>query len=185
VNLWHPSGFMQRLREEVPADGDRNRLARAAALHVLLRDPAGVAALAWRTYAMLWDTGTRLRLMCWDVGQNPLSGSFREALANSYRLVARELPDPTPTSRFYLGVGLWGTLAALVAPLLLAVAAVGRRSAAQRAALGLLIVASGLILVTLPVVRYLHPLGWMLAAGCVPALDCGRRAPGNARLAGP
>jgi hypothetical protein len=63
----------------------------------------------------------------------------------------------------------------LVAPVLLAAATL-RRSRKQVAALILLVGASGLILVitsvltTLPVVRYLHPLGWMISAAFLPAI---------------
>ncbi len=174
ANLWHPSGFMQRLSEEVAEPRVRHRLARETAVRVLLRDPVGVAGLGWRTYARLWDTETRLRLMRWDVGQNPLGARFRETLAASFRLVADDVPRPTITSRYYLSVGLWTAVVALLAPVLIAVA-MFRRSGTQAAALMLLVVASGLILVitgvmtTLPVVRYLHPLGWMIAAGALPS----------------
>lgn len=174
VNLWHPSGFMHRLTEEVADSKARNRLARETAVRVLRRDPIGVAKLGWRTYAQLWDTATRLRLMRWDVGQNPLGAAFRETLANSFRFVADDIPRPTLTARYYLAVGLWTTAACLAAPVLLA-AAMFRRERKQVAALALLVIASGLILVvtglmtTLPVVRYLHPLGWMIAAALVAA----------------
>ncbi len=175
VNLWHPSGFMHRLTEEVADPNERSRLARETALRVLFRDPLGVAGLGWRTYARLWNSETRLQLMRWDVGQNPLGGGFREVLAKSFRFVADELPRPTFTSRIYLSVGLWTAVVSLVAPALL-VAATLRRSGTQVAALALLAGASGLILMitgvltTLPVVRYLHPLGWMISAALVPAL---------------
>jgi hypothetical protein len=178
VNLWHPSGFMQRLSEEVAEPRARHRLARETALRVLVRDPLGVAGLGWRTYARLWDTETRLRLMRWDVGQNPLGPKFRETLAASFRLVADDVPRPTWTSRYYLSVGLWTALAGLLAPVLILVS-MFRRSGAQAAALMLLVLASGLILVitgvmtTLPVVRYLHPLGWMIAAGALPSFLLG------------
>jgi VIT1/CCC1 family predicted Fe2+/Mn2+ transporter len=178
VNLWHPSGFMQRLSEEIAEPRARHRLARETALRVLVRDPLGVAGLGWRTYARLWDTETRLRLMRWDVGQNPLGPKFRETLAASFRLVADDVPRPTWTSRYYLSAGLWTALAGLLAPVLILVS-MFRRSGAQAAALMLLVVASGLILVitgvmtTLPVVRYLHPLGWMIAAGALPSFLLG------------
>lgn len=175
VNLWHPSGFMHRLNEEVADPKARNRLARETALRVLLRDPIGVASLGWRTYAQLWDTGTRLRLMRWDVGQNPLGGAFRETLARSFRFVADDIPRPTLTARYYLSVGLWTSAACLAAPVLLAAAMV-RRARRQVAALALLVMASSLILLvtglmtTLPVIRYLHPLGWMIVAALVAAV---------------
>jgi len=175
VNLWHPSGFMHRLTEEVADSKARNRLARETALRVLRRDPIGVANLGWRTYAQLWDTATRLRLMRWDVGQNPLGTAFRETLARSFRLVADDIPTPTLTARYYLSVGLWTTAACLAAPVLVA-AAMFRRGRRQAAAIALLVMASSLILLvtglmtTLPVVRYLHPLGWMIAAVFVAAV---------------
>jgi putative flippase GtrA len=101
VNLWHPTGLMQRLSEEVAEPRARHRLARETAKRVLLRDPMGVAGLGWRTYARLWDAETRLRLMRWDVGQNPLGPKFRETLAASFRLVADDVPRPSWTSRYY------------------------------------------------------------------------------------
>jgi len=175
VNLWHPSGFMHRLTEEVADPKKRSRLARDTALRVLIRDPLGVAGLGWSTYARLWIPATRLQLMRWDVGQNPLGGSFRETLAKAFRFVADDLPRPTLTSRIYLSAGLWTAVASLVAPVLFAAATL-RRSRTQVAALALLVIASGLILMitgivtTLPVVRYLHPLGWMISAAFLPAL---------------
>ncbi len=179
VNLWHPSGFMQRLSEEIGDSRARHRLARETAMQVLLRDPAGVAWLGWRTYARLWDTETRRRLMRWDVGQNPLGAKFRETLASAFRLVADDVPRPTWSSRYYLTAGLWTSLAALLSPVLIFVS-MFRRSRTQVAALMLLVVASGLILVvtgvmtTLPVIRYLHPLGWMIVAGVLPSFLLGR-----------
>lgn len=169
ANLWHPSGFMHRLSQEVPNSRARHRLARETALRVLRRDPLGVIRLGWDTYAGLWHTDTRMRLMRWDVGQNPLGDKFRETLTKSFRLIADDVPRQALTSRYYLSVGLWTAMASLIAPVLLAMAMI-RRSGRQAAALMLLVLAATLILAitgmmtTLPVVRYLHPLGWMIAA---------------------
>lgn len=190
VNLWHPSGFMRRMDEEFPDPAARNRVARKTAMRILLRDPFGILGLGWRTYARLWDAETRRRLMRWDVGQNPLGEGFRETLAKRFRIIADDIPGPTPTSRIYLSVGLWTAVASLLSPVLLLAATFGRPRR-QWAALAMLIVASGLILsvtgllTTLPVVRYLHPIGWMLAAGCLPALFAARsrRDPGRSSIA--
>jgi hypothetical protein len=182
VNLWHPSGFMHRLKQEVTDPLVRHRLARETAVRVLTRDPGGVVFLGWTTYARLWNTGDRRRLMRWDVGDNPLGAGFRDVLAAKFRLVADDRPRPTLTSRYYLGAGAWFAAGSLLAPLLLAVSA-WRRPAKQVASLALLVVASGAILgvvallTTLPVVRYLHPIGWMLSACFIPALFGGRAPP--------
>jgi putative flippase GtrA len=174
VNLWHPSGLMQRLRDEVPDPSARDRIARQTALRVLRRDPGGVAALGWVTYLTIWDREHRRQLMRWDVGAIPRDAGFRDILASSFRLVTDELPAPTLTSRLYLTVGAWTALASLVAPALLLAAMLGRERH-QVAALALLAIVAGSIvattglLTTLPVVRYLHPLGWTLCAGCLAA----------------
>jgi hypothetical protein len=155
-------------------------MARATALQVLKRDPLGVFALGLRTYAHYWNRETRLRMMRWDVGQNPLGADFRATLAARFRLVVDELPRPTLVSRYYLGVSLWTSLVGLLAPLLLVLVApvlvaLGRPRP-PAAALGLLVLASGTLLAvtsllgTLPVVRYLQPLGWMVSAGLLAPL---------------
>jgi hypothetical protein len=180
ANLWHPSGFMRRLGGEVADETKRDRMARATALQVLKRDPLGVFALGLRTYAHYWNRETRLRMMRWDVGQNPLGADFRATLAARFRLVVDELPRPTLVSRYYLGVSLWTSLVGLLAPLLLVLVApvlvaLGRPRP-PAAALGLLVLASGTLLAvtsllgTLPVVRYLQPLGWMVSAGLLAPL---------------
>ena len=175
TNLWHPDGLVKRLAREVPETEELDRVARQAALAIAVRDPIGVAVLAGRTYASVWNRKNRSRLMHWDVGQQPLDAEFRRRLASSFRLVVDERPPPTPSSRYYLKVGSWVAPAYLLAPLLLLAVSV-RRPPVQRSALLLLAAASALILVsvaflaTLPVVRYLQPISWMMIASCIPAL---------------
>jgi hypothetical protein len=174
-SLWHPDGLVKRLTREIPDTEELDRVARQAALAIATRDPLGVAAIAWRTYASVWNRHQRSRLMRWDVGQQPLDAEFRARLAASFRLVVDERPQPTPISRYYLKVGSWAAVAYLLAPILLLAVSI-RRSPPQRGALMLMALASALILAsiaflaTLPVVRYLQPIGWMVIAGCIPGV---------------
>jgi hypothetical protein len=175
ANLWTADGLVRRLAREIPDTAELDHAARQAALSIAVRDPLGVAALAGSTYASVWNRKNRSRLMRWDVGQNPLDVDFRKRLASSFRLVVDERPQPTLTSRHYLKVGSWAATAYLLAPILLLAVSVSRPPP-QRNALILMAVASAVILAsiaflaTLPVVRYLQPIGWMVIAGCVPGL---------------
>jgi hypothetical protein len=174
VNLWHPTGLMHRLKSELIDVQSIETTARAASLNVLKRDPIGVLRLGWRTYRSVWNTETRLRLMRWDVGALPRDAGFRATLAKEFRYVADEFAQPTLTSRYYLGPGLWLSLLYLAAPLLLAASMLGL-AREQVASVGLVCLASIVVLVTisvpttLPVVRYLLPMSWFLAAACMPA----------------
>jgi hypothetical protein len=175
ANLWPADGLVKRLTREIPDTVELDRVARQAALSIAVRDPLGVAAVAWSTYASVWNRKNRGRLMRWDVGQNPLDVEFRKRLASSFRLVVDERPQPTPTSRHYLKVGSWAATVYLLAPILLLAVSVSRPTP-QRNALILMAIASAVLLAsiaffaTLPVVRYLQPIGWMVIAGCIPGL---------------
>jgi hypothetical protein len=68
-----------------PDPGKADKLARRTALHALLRDPIGVAGLAWQTYAIYWDIPSMIRCATRDFSfSNKPSDDLISVLADQF-----------------------------------------------------------------------------------------------------
>lgn len=175
VNLWVANGLIHRIETEVPDEAAREHLYKYTAMQILRRDPIGVFYLGLNTYKSLWRTEVRQRLVEWDIGRRPFDSGFRNVLSKSFHLVSDEMPKQTIISRYYASIAPVTALFGLTAFLLIALGAIGLER--KQVAAMLLMSLAGFMLVlviscltTLPVIRYLHPMGWILSATVLPSV---------------
>jgi hypothetical protein len=174
ITLFRPDGMIHKIRTEIPDPGDLDKFSKHVAFNLISRDFGGVMNLAKSSYIKVWDSDYRTNLMRWDIGQNELDKSFRELLKEKFQHEAEELPSPTVSSRLYLSVGHQTVLLALMAPIVFLLIAFYQYGFNFNLLLIFMSLVSASVLITififstLPVVRYLHPLSWMIST-VVPA----------------
>jgi hypothetical protein len=170
ITLFRPDGMIHKIRTEIPDAGDLDKFSKHVAFNLISRDFEGVLNLAAASYIKVWDSDYRTNLMKWDIGQNELEKSFRELLKEKFQHEAEELPSPTFSSRFYLIVGHQTVLLALMAPIVFLLITIFRHGFKFNLLLIFMCMVSASMLITififstLPVVRYLHPLSWMISS---------------------
>ena len=168
ITLFRPDGMIQRIRSEISDPDELDKFSKKVAFNILRRDFWGVLNLSTTSYGKVWGSDYRMNLMKWDIGQNELQAPFRDLLREKFHLEAEELPSPTLTSNLYLSLGHKSVLLALIAPLLFVLLATlsDRRSSLIICFIGLISAAlliTIFTLSTLPVIRYLHPICWMVS----------------------
>jgi hypothetical protein len=166
-----PNGLIGRLIEsERNNDRAANALARQIAMNIVRRDPLGVLALGWRTYLDFWDPDVMARVVWVDEGQQEadqvLIDKFRDRYGED---IAGHQLTRTWVKAWHARAMLWYRFV-LLAPLVW-LAAFVLRPRCWRPMLLLGVSTVGLLaidtmLVTEPVVRYLHSIAWLTVLLC-------------------
>jgi hypothetical protein len=166
-----PDGLIARLIESQQND-DRaaNALAKRITVHAALRDPVGVLLLGWHTYLDFWDQQVMTRVLQVDEGLFEADTPMIELFRSRYHedISGRHL-DPTFVKWWHGRAMIWYRVV-LLTPLVW-LAALILRPRCWRAILLLGLSATGLLLVdtllvTEPVVRYLHSIAWLTILFC-------------------
>lgn len=167
--LFSPGGLVHKLKEMIPEERGET-LARSAALSALRRDPVGVLKLGLLTLKDFLDLGYLRRMVLEDLAahQEEEYRNFVSVFKERLSLPSQNSQPVTWTKRYYL-LGIPWYLALLSTPLW-GLWALPRAPVGSRPATALLFFATlcvlgvATILAVQPVVRYLHPMGWLALA---------------------
>jgi hypothetical protein len=166
--LFSDGGLVSRIEAAIPGP-DGNRAALTTAFNALKRDPQSITALAVKTFLDYFDLAIiRSRIMN-DLAIDQLTEyqSFRERYAKHFFLPGNGLQQPlTLTKKYYQHAIVWYWFL-LLAPILAAGAlfSANRRDRSLVIELFLIIgscLATISVLTVSPVVRYLHPVSWLV-----------------------
>jgi hypothetical protein len=99
-----PGYLIDRFSRLHPERSRAEALAKAAATHALLRNPLGLAAIAWQIYGEYWSTqamkGSAEADFCFD---NQPQGDFLVILADRFHLaLQKEVPVKSALQRYYV-----------------------------------------------------------------------------------
>jgi hypothetical protein len=161
-----PEGLIGRLiQSQQNNERVANVLAKQIAMNIGHRDPLGVLALGWRTYLDFWNPSVMEAVIHVDEGQleadPPLIEKFRVLYHED---ISGHQLTRTLVKSWHASAMLWYRVV-LLAPLVW-LAALVLRPRCWRASLLLGVSVNGLLLVdtllvTEPVVRYLHSIAWL------------------------
>ncbi len=158
-------GLIEQIIRSRPDEQSANDFARQTALNILRRDPVGVIKLGWRTYRDFWIPRVNANELKVEEGLKELDqplidlfrSQFKEDLAGHHLLV-------TPTKVWHAAATPW-YLFLLLAPAVWLLTLVAHLSYwREMLFLGictLAILATDCLVVTEPVVRYLHSIAWL------------------------
>ncbi len=158
-----PGYLIDRFSRLHPERSGAEALAKEAAMHALLRNPLGLAAIAWQIYSEYWSKeamkGSAEADFCFD---NQPKGDFLVLLADRFHLaLQKEVPVKSPLQRYY--VMAWGYyFVLLLAPFLAALALIF--PATRKFAVILFIHLSALVLLSVTFgghsLRFFHPVSF-------------------------
>jgi hypothetical protein len=161
---WEPGGLVRTLERTVGSELNADWVAKRIAWRIGLEDPLGVIRLGAGTLASYF-IGPELRAgLDYDLGPKALPGGL-EGLHPFSNSLGAETVGPSLTRNWHRGAWWWYP-ALLLCPGAAMILAFGAPPAYRPslALIGLLsgaVVMTGPFLATMPVVRYLHPLGWV------------------------
>jgi hypothetical protein len=176
--LFSAGGLASRIEAAIPGP-DGNRAALTTALNALKRDPLSIVELSVKTFLDYFDLGIIASQIIHDLAIDQLTEyqSFRERYAKHFFLPDSGLQQPlTFTKKYYRNAIAWYWFL-LLTPLLSAgaVLAVNRRDrnpAIELFAVSGACLGSLSVLTVSPVVRYLHPVSWLVL--CLLGILCNK-----------
>ncbi len=174
--LFEYGGLVDRIRNALPGP-EGNRAAQATALNALKRDPLGIVVLWLQTMGDYFRPSVLTEKIRDDlaVGQVSWYQRFLEVHGERYSIPRAETQPWTLTKWYYENAIPWYWLL-LLSPALAALALVFARGHAAGTALLLSVSVCGCIymataLSNYPIVRYLHPVGWLALCLMGPLLE--------------
>ncbi len=163
---WMPRGMVTTLSEHYAGDAERaNTAAKRVAVHILKRDPLGVAGLAVRTYLRAWPRPIIKRCISEDTGDRALEKPLVQVLAERFHIAAADMQFQKTITKRWFRKGVQWYRVLLITPFLLFLTAPFCPQS-QRPFFCVVAIYSFVVLLTavgLAVdnsIRYLHPLGW-------------------------
>ena len=160
-----PGGLINLLFKEQDGDaGKTSQLAKKIALHAGLRDPMGVAKLAWQSYTDFWDTDRMKHSLVADQGRDELGQVLLDHFKTHYSedLSGHHLQD-TLAKRWHRAAIPWSPTPLLLSPLFSLLLCIPRTHREETIFVGTLacsVIVVATALGTVPTVRYIHALGW-------------------------
>ena len=171
MHLFLADGLINRLRRHLGDASLTNSVARNAALHSLERNPCGIVALAWKTYAGYWDTDYMRGRIQYETGTLPMDANLVQLVRERYH---QSLGENHLQDSLFRSVLLHATVWVAVLPvitMILALIALCCRTVGSTmiASVSVVILLTALGLATEPVPRYLIGLPWLnlLLAGMI------------------
>lgn len=166
--LFSDGGLVSRIEAAIPGP-DGNKAALTTAINALKRDPQSIAALAVKTFLDYFDLAIIRSRIINDLAIDQLTEyeSFNEKFAKHFFLPGNGLQQPrTLTKKYYQNAIAWYWFL-LLAPLLSAGAWFGANRRERHLLIELFLIigcclATISILAVSPVVRYLHPVSWLV-----------------------
>lgn len=177
TNLWWGICLSGRVKDHFKTRVEAAAYAKKVAIRAALYDPAGVLELGWQTWLMTWDDERLSSILSYDRGSHPFPpDSFtrqlrddygvdiegwhlRETLTNQYFFAARDWYRWVALSPLF--VVLWWLLTLrTLSPYSMVIAA---------AAVVMLLVVT--IPITMPTVRFYHPISWLSFIAVASSID--------------
>ncbi|MGH8092337.1 MAG: hypothetical protein ACREIF_02525 [Chthoniobacterales bacterium] len=166
AHRWLPDGISAALDRQYTDPLKANALAKKLALHILQRDPLGVAVLGVRTYLRGWQRDVIKNCIIEDTGAHrPIPPDLFQRLERRFHIAVDKLGNQETLSKSYFARGIQWYRILLLTPILLVITT-GFARRRDRSFLLVVTIYANAILVTavgLTVdnsIRYLHPLGW-------------------------
>lgn len=165
---WSEDGIVTALTSYFHDPLAANKVAKGIALHIVKRDPVGVADLGLLTYFRAWRRDVIKTSIKEDTGATrPVPKQLLNSIARNYHIALDQNGNQkTLTKRYFSRLIAWYRLL-LLSPLLLLIS-LAFVSPDERPFFVVLVLYSGILLLTacgLSVdnsIRYLHPLGWTI-----------------------
>ena len=165
LQLYGPDGVIGNLVRTQPNRFAADALAMRIALNIGRRDPVGVLRLGWETYLGFWNPQTIAEAIRSDEGQRELKADLIEQMLKRYgEDVSGHHRLRTPSKAWHAMAVPWYKIV-LLSPLLWIVAMLAAPRLWRPMIFVGLVLASqwavNTLVVTEPVVRYLHLLAWL------------------------
>ncbi len=164
--LWEYGALIDRIRNHLP-DPEGNRAAQATALNAFKRDPLGVLKLWVQSFGDYFRPELLKEKIREDLAVDEVTffKDFLDVHAERYSIPRAERQPWTLTRRYYEGALIWYWFL-LFSPAFGAMGLIFVRGHAAATALVLLVSLSSCIFAATalsvdPIVRYLHPVGWL------------------------
>jgi hypothetical protein len=162
---FRPDGLISRLVETQPDEQAANRLARQIAVNAAMRNPVGVLVLGWQTYLDFWNPNLMAHVIWVDEGQQEADQQMIDTFRSMYgEDISGRQHARTFAKSWHTKAALWYRLV-LLTPFvwLVALAVLPRcwRVLLLLGASGIGLLSVDCLLVTEPVVRYLHSVAWV------------------------
>lgn len=171
-NRWNNDGIVSRLIKTQPDRLTAERIAGQVAKKIFINNPWGVIRMGLMTYGALWFEDSAHGSMKYDRGERELPEELLNDLSDHYNLDGRKLPFlKTLTNTYYFAARLWYRVL-LISPLILFIAFWVSGNELRPFIMfsfiaGSLIILIATMVATMPVVRYLHPLSWLVMPGLI------------------
>ncbi len=171
---WFTDGVVFLLIKHYGSVASANQVATSATRHVMLRDPLGVLGLMAGNLRAHFDLAQLRRMLVFDRNEDrPLPPDLRLIMERVYQrpLTAdAQIGRTTPVGHYHQWAIPWYWLLLLSPPLFAALALLPLSTEQRQGVLLLaltcaLVVAIDLLFSTVLVVRYLHPLEWVVLLG--------------------
>ncbi len=165
AHRWMAGGLFSTLTRSYSKPIEANAAAKTVALHILRRDPVGVAFLALRTYVRGWRASVIRTCINEDTGDRVIPDALIAEVRKHFHLAIADMPvQKTLTKLYFRHATEWYRVLLITPFLLLATAFLSQpRSRPTLFCIALFAVVTILTAVGLSVdnsIRYLHPLGW-------------------------